>query len=129
MLRRLREHRVGARLEPGAPGPVRGGVALRVDVDLAVQQVADPGAGMRVPVGDAARREVDPVAAYDPLRERVELDAPRDERALGLLGRVVELPDERMPLDVRLAEERDVVRDVVDDAVRGRTSRRPVWNS
>ena len=40
-----------------------------------------PGPGMRVHVGDAAGREVDPVAAREPLRGRVEVDLAREERA------------------------------------------------
>ena len=42
----------------------------------------------------------------------------RESRApFGLLRRVVELPDERVPVDVRLTVGGSVVRDVVDDAV------------
>ena len=115
--RGLRQHRVGAGLEPRAARPVRGRVALGVDVDLAMEQEANPRPGMRVPVRDAARRKVDPVAAHDPLGERVELDPAGEERTIGLVGGVVELPDERVPLDVRLAVEGRVVRDVVDDAM------------
>ncbi len=76
-----------------------------------------PGPGCVWRVGDAAGREVDAVAADDPLGERVDLDPAREQRAVGLLGRVVELPDERVPVDVRLAVGGGVVRDVVDDAV------------
>ncbi len=99
------------------------------------QQVADAGAGMRVQVGDAAEREVDAVAADDPLREGVELDVAREERALGLLGRGVELPHEGVAVDGGGAEVRLATRDVVDDAVaadrlgarRGLVEGEPQW--
>ena len=61
-----------------------------------------PGPGMRVQVRDAARREVDPVAAQEP----VALPRP--------LG---QLPHERVPVDVGGAVVRLVALDVVDDAV------------
>ena len=77
---------------------------------------ADPRARVGVRVRNAARWEVDAVAAQDPVGERVDLDPAREERAIGVLRRVVELPDERVPLDVRLAEDGRVVRDVVHDA-------------
>ena len=64
-----------------------------------------------------AEREVDPVAPHDPRGERIELDEPRDERALRLALVAVELPDERPSLDGRAPEARGVVRDVVHDAV------------
>ena len=66
-----------------------------------MQEDAQAGAGMGVPVGDAAGREVDAVAA----------EQPGAGRPLG------QLPDERVPLDARRADVRLVARDVVDDPV------------
>ena len=49
---------------------------------------------MDVPVRDAAGREVDPVAADDPVGRGVELDL-REQRSAGVVA--AELPDERGP--------------------------------
>src|SRR5262249_30746863 len=76
-------------------------LALRVDADASVQEHAKPRPRMRVEVRNAAGREVDAVAADDPV-------------ALGLLG---QLPDERLPVDLRGAVMRLVALDVVDDAI------------
>jgi hypothetical protein len=70
-----------------------------------------------VEVRDPALREVDAVAARDPVGEGVEVDVAGEERPLRLLLARVELPDERVPLDRGRAEERPVARDVVDDPV------------
>ena len=72
---------------------------------------------MRVALGDPAEREVDSIAADDPLGERVELHEPREQRALRVALVVVELPDERGALDRRGAEAGRPGREVVDDAV------------
>ncbi len=99
------------------PGPYE---AVRPSVWMSIvpwSRKRIPGPGCVCRVRDPARREVDPVAAHDPLGERVDLDPAREERIVGLVGGVVELPDERVPVDVRLAVEGGVVRDVVDDAV------------
>ena len=48
VLRRLGEHRIGAGLEPGTARAVGGGVPLGVDVDRALEQVADARPGMGV---------------------------------------------------------------------------------
>ena len=58
---------------------------------------------MRVQVRDAAGREVDPVAAQQPVA----------------FGPLRQLPHERVPVDVRGAVVRLVPLDVVDDAVAG----------
>ena len=79
------------------------GLAGGVDPDAPLEQHADPGARMRVPVRDAARREVDAVAADEPLA----------------LGTIVDLPDDRVAVDAGGAEVRLVARDVVDDARTG----------
>ena len=76
-----------------------------------------PGPGVGVAVCDAAEREVDPVAPHDPGGERVELHEVRDQRALGVELVVVELPDERRPVDLGRPEARDRGTQVVDDAV------------
>ena len=55
---------------------------------------------MHVPVRDPARREVDAVAAQDPLAR---------------LGLALELPDDRRPVDARGSEVRLVALEVVDD--------------
>ena len=55
---------------------------------------------MGVQVRDAAERELDPVAADDPVGERVELDEPGEQGALRLALVVVELPDERGAVDL-----------------------------
>ena len=65
------------------------------------EQHAQARARVGMQMRDAARREVDAVAA-DHRRRRRTLE---------------QLPDERMPLDVRGAEVRLVTLDVVDDAV------------
>ena len=78
-------------------------LALRLDPDPAVQEDAQAGAGMGVPVGDAAGREVDAVAAEQPGRRPAARSAPRRARARRR-GRA------RVCL---------VARDVVDDAVAG----------
>src|SRR5262249_20529110 len=70
-----------------------------------------------------------------PRRKRVELDESRDERALGVELVVIELPDERRPVDGGRAEARDGRVDVVDDAVaadrldagREAVQREPQW--
>jgi hypothetical protein len=95
-------------------------VALGVDLDPAVDEEADARPGMGVAVRHAAGWEIDPVAPHHPFGVRVELDAAREQRTLGRLRGIVELPDERVPLDVPRAVERGVVRDVVDDAVAAR---------
>ena len=115
--RRARDDRLRAALEPGAAGPVEPCVPLRLDLELAREQVADPRPGMRVQVRDAAQREVDPVAADDPVGERVELDEPGEQGALRLALVVVELPDERGAVDLGGAEPRLAALQVVDDAV------------
>ena len=60
----------GPRLEPRLAGRVLRRLALAADRDRAVEQVADARARMRVRVRDAARREVDAVAARDPAGAR-----------------------------------------------------------
>ena len=60
-------HRLGPGLEPGATRAVGHGCPARADLELAVQEVADAGPGMGVGVGDAAGREVDAIAARDPV--------------------------------------------------------------
>ena len=67
-------------------------------------------------VGDAARGEVDAVAADDPLAAAVELDLGGELRARLRLG-PGELPAQRVALDLRGAELRLVAREVVDDVV------------
>ena len=66
-----------------------------------------PGPGCVCGYAIAAGREVDPVAAHEPPRGRVELDLARRERALVV---ALELPDERVPVDLRRAEVRLVAR-------------------
>ena len=81
---------------------------------------------MCVPVGDAAGREVDAVAAHDPVGERAtSIDGAREQRRPPVAP---ELPDERGPVHLRRAEMGRVVRDVVDDTVPARVSV-PVVNS
>src|SRR5205807_3436355 len=75
-------------------------LARGVDPNPALQEDADSRPRMRVAIGDAARREVDPVAAEQPVS----------------LGPVVHLPDERLAVDARGAEVRLVAGDVVHDA-------------
>ena len=89
----------------------------RLQLEAAVEEVADSRSRMCVGIGDPARREVDPVAPHDPAGERVELDSPRDERFLGFFLGVVDLPDERVRRDRGGPVMRHVVRDVVDDAL------------
>ena len=115
--RRPCEDGVGPALEPRAAGPVERRPSLRLDLDLALQQVADARPGVGVAVCDAAERELDPVAPHDPGGERVELHEVRDQRALGVELVVVELPDERRPVDLGRPEARDRGTQVVDDAV------------
>ena len=76
-------------------------LALRLDADAPSKQYAQARAGVRVELRDAARREVDAVAA-DHRRPRRTLD---------------QLPNDCMALDVSGAEVRLVALDVVDDAV------------
>ena len=86
-------------------------------VEAAVEEIADPRPGMRVPVRDPARAgsRCDRTESPNPANGSSWM-SPREKRSLGLLGAVVELPDERVPIDVGGAEVRRVVRDVVDDA-------------
>ena len=87
-------------------GPYSCDVPSRLDPDAPVQQHAQTRPGMRVQVCDAARREVDAVAAHEPV-------------ALRPLG---QLPHERAAVDARGAEVRLVALDVVDDVVAGPVS-------
>ena len=72
--RRRGQHRVGPALEPRLARAQGVLGAQRVDRDRAEEQVADARARMGVAVGDAARLEVDAVAAHEPLGRVVELD-------------------------------------------------------
>ena len=60
------------------------------------QQPPNAGPRMRVPVGDAAGREVDAVAAHDPAGATPRSTSPASAAPLIL---AVELPDERRPVD------------------------------
>ena len=76
-----REHRVVGALEPRLARAVRSRLAVAaVDRQLAVQDPADSRPGMHVPVGDAARREVDAVETRDPRRRRRRPPPPRPRR-------------------------------------------------
>ena len=78
-------------------------LALRLDPDPPFQEDAQARARVRVPVGDAARREIDAVAAHDPVPGRP----------------LRQLPDERMAVDARRTAHGLVALDVVDDVVAG----------
>src|SRR5205085_1797073 len=93
-------HRVRAGLVPRLERPVLVRPAAGGDPDPSLQQDAQPGSGVRVRVRDASRREVDAVAADEPIALRP----------------LVDLPDERIAVDPRGAEVRLVAADVVDDA-------------
>ena len=82
--RGAREHGLGPALEPGAAGAVERASAPRSRSRARRGAGSGSRPGMRVQVGDAAEREVDAVAADDPLGERVELDVRESERALRL---------------------------------------------
>jgi hypothetical protein len=70
-----------------------------------VQDSPNSASRVDVPVRDSARREVDPIAAKDPLaRPRI----------------VGQLPDDRGTVDTSRAEAGLVPREVVDDALPGR---------
>src|SRR5439155_13368973 len=93
------------RIRPGLVPPLERAVlvrlALRLDADAPCEQYAQSRARVRVELRDAARREVDAVAA-DHRRPRWTLD---------------QLPNECMAFDVSGAEVRLVASDVVDDPV------------
>ena len=97
-----RRHRPG---RPGLVPPFEGAVfargALRLDPDPPLQEDAQAGPRMRVEVGHAGRREVDPVAA----------DEPVAGESLG------QLLNERPAPDARGAVVRLVTLDVVDHVV------------
>src|SRR5439155_719408 len=61
----LREHGLGAALVPRAAGAVRDRTARRVDADAAFEQATDARPLMGVPVGAAAGRKGDAVAAQE----------------------------------------------------------------
>src|SRR5262245_52091504 len=67
---RLREDGVGSALEPGSARAVRRRAAMGVDADAALEEAADAGALMPVPVGAAAGREPDAVAAQQEIAGR-----------------------------------------------------------
>ena len=72
----------GPALEPRLAGPVACARSpSRVDRDRAEEQVADARARVRVAVGDAARLEVDAVAAHEPLGRRRRGRPRRDSSA------------------------------------------------
>ena len=96
-----REDGIGAGLVPPLERAVLVRLALRVDADPSLEQHAQARARVGVAVGDAARREVDAVAA----------DHRRPGRARG------QRPDERVPFDLRRPEVGLVALDVVDDAI------------
>ena len=108
---RGREHGLRAALEPGLAGSVGLRLAARLDPDGAEEQVTDARTWMRVPVGDPARREIDPVVAHQPAGPH--LDRRREQRVVGLgveqlpgqHRAVVELLDDRVLRVVRRAGE------------------------
>src|SRR6266581_6330680 len=95
------EDRVRPSLVPPLERAVLVRLALRLDADAPSKQYAQAWAGVCVEVRDAARREVDSIAA-DHRRPRRTLD---------------QLPHECMAFDVSCAEVRLVALYVVDDAI------------
>ena len=94
-----------------SPVPVGVRPVRRLDRQLAEEQATDAGARVDMPVRDAAGREVDAIAAEQP----VPLSRVHDE-----------LPDQRVPIHASGAEVGLVAREVVDDAIAGRCLD-PVW--
>src|SRR5262249_17026712 len=66
----LREDRLGPALVPGAARPVGGRAAVGIDADAALDQAADARPLVAVPVGAAAWRKADAVAAQQELALR-----------------------------------------------------------
>ncbi len=102
-----REDGIVRALEPGLARAVRLRLAaFTVDGQLAVQDPADPGPWMHVPVRDASGREVDPVESGDPPGGDVDLHG---DESVGRRA-IEKLPDEPRPvLELVLDPVRSVV--------------------
>ena len=112
------------------PGPYDAVSALGVESSSPVEEVADPGPGMGVGVGDAAGREVDAVAAQRSSRRtgRARLGCERSAPSASS-SPSSSCQTSAWPSIVGGAEVRRVVRDVVDDALPAAPSRRRSVNS
>jgi hypothetical protein len=69
-----------------------------------------------MPIRNAAGREVDSVAAHEPVLVGIELDIRRESRKPVVCG-VAERPYERGPVDAGIAGVGDIGGEVVDDTV------------